>query len=184
MLVGSQCGYPHHSLLGNVLSVPGSLIGSVSCVQPSSWALPGCFKRMEICPISLPYDSLFFFFFFVSSCHNQPPEPWWGYLPGDAFLFCEMNWRLSNPLLSWSHQRCLREIPWNVWYVGGILFQFWTMTDFPHHDFPLAVSMGVWKRGRMRSSMWQFKCLSQNEKVLELFTFRQSPLPLLDLWAI
>ena len=83
-----------------------------------------------------------------------------------------------------SHLRCFREIPWNVWYVGGILSQFWTMTDLPHHYLPLPVSVGVWKIGRLRSSMWWFKCMSQN-KTLPLHFWSQNLCRLLiDPWDV
>ena len=58
---------------------------------------------------------------------------------------------------NWSHLRCLREIPWNVWYVGGIFFQFWTMTDLPHHYLPLPVSVGFG-----RQAGWEVQCDGPN----------------------
>lgn len=154
-------------------------VGSLPCAHPSTWTLPGCFKRMEIGPSWLPCDS-FFFFFFLQPLSQPTLEALLGSSRGASLEmpFFSGRWIEGCQSLhsNWSHLRCLREIPWNVWYVGGIFFQFWTMTDLPHHYLPLPVSVGVWKTGRLRSSMWWFKCMSQN-RTLSLLLLSQNLCP-------
>ena len=137
------------------------LDGSLPCVHPSMRTLPGCFRRMEICPSWLSCDSFFFFL--------QPlSQPTLEALPGSSeggegasleMPFFSVRWIEGCQSLhsNWSHLRCLREIPWNVWYVGGIFFQFWTMTDLPHHYLPLPVSV---RFGRQAG--WEVQCDGPN----------------------
>ena len=119
------------------------LDGSLPCVRPSTRTLPGCFKRMEICPSWLSCDS---FFFLSTAFVTTNLGSIVGFQRGASLEmpFFSVRWIEGCQSLhsNWSHLRCLREIPWNVWYVGGILFQFWTMTDLPHYYLPLPVSVG------------------------------------------
>lgn len=142
-------------------------MGSLPCVHPSTWTLLDASRGWRFAHPDFPV--ILFFFFptaFVTTNLRSIAGFQQGCLPRDAFLlFWGGELKSCQSLHSnWSHLRCLREIPWNVWYVGGIFFQFWTMTDLPHHYLYLPVSVGVWRgTGRLRSSMWWFKCMSQNE---------------------
>lgn len=182
-LAGSLCGCPNHCphlatfSLCQASNVSPRGIPALCAPQyvDTSWML----QEDGDWPI-LTSLWFFFFFFFLQPLSQPTLEALLGSSRGASLEmpFFSGRWIEGCQSLhsNWSHLRCLREIPWNVWYVGGIFFQFWTMTDLPHHYLPLPVSVGVWKTGRLRSSMWWFKCMSQN-RTLSLLLLSQNLCP-------